>query len=651
MSKTGMTMAAPNQRFVNSPFNGCKEQTRELLEEIRNVVSNECGQFGIGYLFPVDANGEAQPWQIAASGIPTYSATYNRRVAPDPLIMNANGNNFDRVMDREKYIDLINKSNDRIDMMMQKSKSIISCRCSSAINVEFSQPPRPQHPYLWIMYIIETYGAGNATVQEKGSLFIKLIGEKMPENQIFNSWFISWSKLAKDAGMTEEHIAGLLLARKGDPANHLNVQPLPNRFSDVIRYCRTNASWKYEEICTYIRNSDNLTLQGAPHEKKSVQMVANNHMKCWNCRNEGHTSEECLLDACLHCKKFHAGHKWHDCPQRLCKGTSNKRSRIQDYQSDDEQDDEPSHTDHRGRSKSRGRNRGRGKDRSRSRGKNDRGTSSEDKKSKRSQRQVKASYCDTTDVTSPILGIPLSSFEESRPPTKRPVRIIKRICLADDDDDEYLDDYDDEDLDAVPTTIRVVKRANSVSKKTGVLVLDTGAEEWIFKKPLMLESVRPFNEPRTMLASASGEPLKIHSVGEFLDMTDRALVCDELDCEGLMSGPRLQEVGYSILLPAWRPGSDIGCIIYDDRDDDKSGLVVAVGNRKMEVDVASINKWSQRFNKPDICGIMAQLNKKVYNVRQLYGLDRKPIEEVVHLFTELLSSSERGPYILIEGHG
>ena len=45
--------------------------------------------------FPVDANGEAQPWQIEASGIPTYSATYNRRVAPDPLAMNANGNNFD----------------------------------------------------------------------------------------------------------------------------------------------------------------------------------------------------------------------------------------------------------------------------------------------------------------------------------------------------------------------------------------------------------------------------------------------------------------------------------------------------------------------------------------------------------------------------
>ena len=80
-----------------------------------------------------------------------------------------------------------------------------------------------------------------------------------------------------------------------------------------------------------------------------------------------------------------------------------------------------------------------GKDRSHSRGKNDRGTSSEDKKSKRSQRQVKASYCDTTDVTSPILGIPLSSFEESRPPTKRPVRIIKRICLADVDEDD--EDY------------------------------------------------------------------------------------------------------------------------------------------------------------------------------------------------------------------
>ena len=119
-----------------------------------------------------------------------------------------------------------------------------------------------------------------------------LIGEKMPDNQFFNSWIISWSKLAKDAGMKEEHIAGLLLARKGDPVNHLNVQPLPNRFSDVIRYCRTNASWKYEEICTYIRNSDNMTLQGAPHEKKSVQMVANNHIKCWNCRNLGHSSEE-----------------------------------------------------------------------------------------------------------------------------------------------------------------------------------------------------------------------------------------------------------------------------------------------------------------------------------------------------------------------
>ena len=89
------------------------------------------------------------------------------------------------------------------------------------------------------------------------------------------------------------------------------------------------------------------------------------------------------------------------------------------------------------------------------------------------------------------------------------------------------DDEDDEDLDAVPTTIRVVKRTNAVSKRKGFLILDTGAEEWIFKKPLMLESVRPFNEPRTMLASASGEPLKIHSVGEFHDMTDRALVCDE----------------------------------------------------------------------------------------------------------------------------
>ena len=109
MSKTGLTMAAPNQRFINSPFNECKEQTRKLLEEIGNVVSNECGQFGIGYLFPVDANGEEQPWQIAASGIPTYSAAYNRRVAPDPFVMNANGTNFDRVMDREKYRDLINK--------------------------------------------------------------------------------------------------------------------------------------------------------------------------------------------------------------------------------------------------------------------------------------------------------------------------------------------------------------------------------------------------------------------------------------------------------------------------------------------------------------------------------------------------------------
>ena len=167
MSKTGMTMAAPIQRFVNSPFNGYKEQTRELLEEIRNEVSNDCGQFGIGYLFPVDANGEAQPWPIAASGIPTYSATYNRRVAPDPLVMKANGNNFDRVMDREKYIDLINKSNDRIDNMMQKSKSIISCRCLSAINIEFSQSPRPQHPYLWIIYIIDTYGAGLYTYSNK----------------------------------------------------------------------------------------------------------------------------------------------------------------------------------------------------------------------------------------------------------------------------------------------------------------------------------------------------------------------------------------------------------------------------------------------------------------------------------------------------
>ena len=50
----------------------------------------------------------------------------------------------------------------------------------------------------------------------------------------------------------------------------------------------------------------------------------------------------------------------------------------------------------------------------------------------------------------------------------------------------------------------------------------------------------------------------------------------------------------------------------------------------MEIEVASINKWSQKFSKPNIRGIVAQLNKKVYNVRQLYGLDKKPVEEVVH---------------------
>jgi hypothetical protein len=97
---------------------------------------------------------------------------------------------------------------------------------------------------------------------------------------------------------------------------------------------------------------------------------------------------------------------------------------------------------------------------------------------------VKASYRDTKDVTPPILGIPLSSFEESRLSIRRPVRIIKRICL---------NHEDDEDLDVLPTIIRVEKRTIAVSKKTGVLILDTGAEEWIFKKPLMLESVRSFN--------------------------------------------------------------------------------------------------------------------------------------------------------------
>ena len=72
-----------------------------------------------------------------------------------------------------------------------------------------------------------------------------------------------------------------------------------------------------------------------------------------------------------------------------------------------------------------------------------------------------------------------------------------------------------------------------------------------------------------------------------------------------MGGPRLQEVGYSILLPVWRAGSDIGCIIYDDRHDDKTGNVVTVGNGNMEIDVASINKWSQNFSKPNIRGIKA----------------------------------------------
>ena len=43
-------------------------------------------------------------------------------------------------------------------------------------------------------------------------------------------------------------------------------------------------------------------MQGAQLDKKSVKMIANNNMKCWNCRNQGHTSEKCLLDACLHCK-------------------------------------------------------------------------------------------------------------------------------------------------------------------------------------------------------------------------------------------------------------------------------------------------------------------------------------------------------------
>ena len=52
------------------------------------------------------------------------------------------------------------------------------------------------------------------------------------------------------------------------------------------------------------------------HNQFDGKHKSNKDTLCYACFNFNHNEQECQLDACRVCKKFHIGHRYCDCPNR-----------------------------------------------------------------------------------------------------------------------------------------------------------------------------------------------------------------------------------------------------------------------------------------------------------------------------------------------
>jgi hypothetical protein len=620
--------------FQKEKFDGAKWKFNEFQDEVMIAVQNKLGSKGRMFLFTVWPNnvpvgeeyntvavpnmldGLTQVQAIDAQGNPQVDAQGQPVMTAVTPAMRK---------DRRDEIKMIKDHNSEIFDMERKCVEIISERCNAAINqtlVNFNGDPLRCWDYLR-----RTFGPESRGPQDKGSAFIEFAEIRMQPNERFTNFLVDFQRKQAYTLTSDDSANGLL---QSDGNSKFKLQVLPDRLMPAVAKCK-ESKYDYAQTIEFITQYDDIQHQNGNLEgdKKRKNVYAIKRLEqdseiekkknekglyCYNCKNYGHLSRECALDACTYCKKFNINHKANDCPKRI----ADKKNK-------------PSQQWPKGR--------GQGKE-----------YSPNKKVDKKSQpKKFK------------------SKFPKNKKDFKK--KNVKRVSTQsdddDDDDDDDEDDYedidedDDEDSDDeqgfgsknayrvfdAGKRIRAVKdvsrsaSVNLVAKRPAII--DTGADEHCIKRIDTFTNITEKYNSRNMvpdveLHQANGDVLEIEAKGTvYPSVVEDAYHTPSIDGD-LVSGPKLQDKDCWIILPPSSVSKSIGAIVTD-----KDGKVIMLGDKSMTTDLNQINTHDARVTLPDISDVVEQpMQKTTRSVNKVYGYPNAKIENIVEIMQKTFFSSK-----------
>ena len=640
--------------FQSNPFAGVKSQFQQLADEVKTALTITLGAVGKRYLltdWPTDLVNQGE-FIVDDEFIEKIPPSALETVAQTPLL-DANGNRqFDAqgnvvmhavttVMrkERREVIKAVVDSNEVIQKLRKECQTILSSRCSDTLCLkmaEFDGDAIKSWKYLTVKF-----GPGSHGHDDKSSAFIATLSYDMEYTDIFTEWLIHFSRKIAYVECNEIHARGLLLCNR--KMNGKTVQVLPDRLMEAVKRCREDNK-SYQECIKFITDEDdyqrahgqitpNVKVRALSAIGKTTGSTSSGSMKpCYNCENPGHRVDECKLAACGWCKQFEVGHNSKTCPDRLAAGgrgrntsTSSKKA-IQTREEGNRFD------------------RGNGKR------KDDPHQRDVIKAARKSLRQITEVDNEDDDddemeqdqmvlrSTSQING--LWNAPEKRRKNLRMMRVgnidqektpLGRFPEKDDSpifsDRNYMETIVDSDR---KTCFLVNNHALNVA------VIDSGAQETVVPNVDCLSEVHAIynaEDPSPMsVHTASGESLDVIARGQLKEVPGSALVVKGVE-QTLISGPRLQEQGYWMIMPSMQASPEIGVIVLDDQ-----GKVRMLGDRSMVTDISKVNSYTSSIDLPNLDALVH--NQRF--VRQLlYGLADMKVRELVALMQKTFMTSKR----------
>jgi len=561
--------------FLKSPYEGDKKLWNKFKDEIITAVQNACGDEGNRFLFtawPVEEDGE-------------IDVGHEFTILPMPAILDGiqmlNGvavTNEER-RDRREERKAIKEFNDSIRNLEKSCRSILSKRTGIHINTKFNElGGDPIRMWKWME---STYGPENMGPQEKGNAFIDLLGYKMENTDRFSNYIIEVERLMFVSETSEDQMLGLLLSDNF----------LPERFTEQVKKAKIE-NFNYRKMKQFMITQDNqqhsLGIKTTNSKISKIKVLKkkeeglmnetskdNKDVKCYNCQNNHHTAQQCQLDACGYCEKFHVGHNSLNCPKRINNKSSNFRNKPLSKEGK---------SDHRENTRNRNDGSKQGKKRS-----ND-NHESEHKKRFKKDKKIKRVKIEESESDSE------SEYDSSDT----------------DSDDEAAED---EGAYVITKSVRAIKKC-SVDSDDNCAIIDTGADESCFKA----EIVRKFNRVKTYgvackpsinLLNASGDHMEIVNRGSRDNIIDKVYGIDNLDYN-LISGKRLCEKGLWVILPPSNLDSNIGVIVSD-----CSGKVQMIGDKDMVTSIEKIGTYDDLIELPTI-----PILNRSRKINYIYGLDK-----------------------------